>query len=618
MDRLTAGPLSAAMQAGNLRAISFGGVEAIRGISFLVRSRTWATLVPMIDQLLIRQEADSFTVSYTARVQDEAQILDYVASIAGHADGRLAFSCTATAATPFEICRTGFVVLHPVANVAGARVLIEHVDGSRVEGRFPALIDPVQPMRDLRALTHDPAPGLTVTCRMEGDTFEMEDQRNWTDASFKTYVRPLVLPWPFTLAAGERLSQSVTLTFTGKPARRAVAAAPNRGQVGEERGAMPPLGLGCTPAEATAALPHLAPLRAARLATLVCRFDPRQGHGATELARYRDLAAGMGATVELQIVVPSLEGYAADLVAAAAAVAAAGLQPAAVMVVPAADLISTPPGSPWPPSPPLESVYQAARAAFPGVRLGGGMYSHFTELNRKRPPLDRLDFITFATTAIVHAADDQSVMETIEALPAIAASARAIAGHLPFVVGPSAIGMRDNPNGAGPLPNPNGVRLPMAGRDPRQRGLFNAVWTLGTIAALAQGGAARIAIAAPVGDFGVLDAAGVWPVYHVLRACAALRGGTIRALHGMEDAPLAGLCVSTREARHLLLANRSDIPVAVAIPADFAGANLAVLDVATLARGMGNADAFDPQEGSAAPDRLTLDAYAVAQLRRPL
>jgi D-apionolactonase len=49
--------------------------------------------------------------------------------------------------------------------------------------------------------------GLTVTCRMEGDRFEMEE-RNWTDASFKTYCRPLALPWPFMLAAGERSSRA--------------------------------------------------------------------------------------------------------------------------------------------------------------------------------------------------------------------------------------------------------------------------------------------------------------------------------------------------------------------------------------------------------------------------
>ena len=68
---------------------------------------------------------------------------------------------------------------------------------------------------DLRALTHEPLPGLRVACRMEGDTFEMEDQRNWMDASYKTYVRPLALPWPYTLAKGEKLSQRVSLPVTG-------------------------------------------------------------------------------------------------------------------------------------------------------------------------------------------------------------------------------------------------------------------------------------------------------------------------------------------------------------------------------------------------------------------
>ena len=173
-------------------------------------------------------------------------------------------------------------------------------------------------------------------------------------------------------------------------------------------------------------------LREAGLSALVCRFDPRQGHGEAELARYRELANGMGAAVELQLVVPSFDNFAADLATAAAAVSAAGLAPAAVMVVPAADLVSTPPGSPWPPCPPLDAVYRAARSAFPGIRLGGGMFTHFTELNRKRPPLDLLDFVTFATSAIVHAADDRSVMETIEALPHVAASARALAGSAAF------------------------------------------------------------------------------------------------------------------------------------------------------------------------------------------
>ena len=65
-------------------------------------------------------------------------------------------------------------------------------------------------------MTHSPIPNVKAEVRFEGDTFETEDHRNWTDASFKTYVRPLALPWPYVLPKGETFTQSVTLTLSGK------------------------------------------------------------------------------------------------------------------------------------------------------------------------------------------------------------------------------------------------------------------------------------------------------------------------------------------------------------------------------------------------------------------
>lgn len=41
----------------------------------------------------------------------------------------------------------------------------------------------------------------------------MEDQRNWTDSSFKTYCTPPQLPYPGKVAAGTRISQTVRLTL---------------------------------------------------------------------------------------------------------------------------------------------------------------------------------------------------------------------------------------------------------------------------------------------------------------------------------------------------------------------------------------------------------------------
>lgn len=224
---LCAGALTAELDAGNLQHIRLGPVEVIRAIPFIVRDRQWGTYNPTIDNLHVDERADGFTVSYRAEAKDERQSFTYRASIEGRSD-RVPFAAEGASADTFETCRTGFVVLHPVKGVAGEPVTIEHVDGSLENGRFPDLIDPIQPMLDLRALTHEAAPGLKVTCRMEGDTFEMEDQRNWCDASYKTYVRPLPRPSPYRLTVGETVRQSVSLTIEGEAPPAASAGGPVR------------------------------------------------------------------------------------------------------------------------------------------------------------------------------------------------------------------------------------------------------------------------------------------------------------------------------------------------------------------------------------------------------
>ena len=57
----------------------------------------------------------------------------------------------------------------------------------------------------------------------EGDFFEMEDQRNWTDASFKTYCTPLSLGFPHQARAGSRIAQSFTVWVEGTPMEKGQA-----------------------------------------------------------------------------------------------------------------------------------------------------------------------------------------------------------------------------------------------------------------------------------------------------------------------------------------------------------------------------------------------------------
>ena len=143
----------------------------------------------------------------------------------------------------------------------------------------------------------------------------------------------------------------------------------------------------------------------------------------------------------------------------AAAAKRARLEIDSIVVSSAADLKSWQPGAKRPEKPTVEDIAAAARAAFPGTKLGGGMLSTFTELNRKRPKAALFDFITHTTCSIVHAADDRSVMETLETLPAIIGSTRAMIGETPYRIGPSAIAARMNPYGKGVLDNPANGRV---------------------------------------------------------------------------------------------------------------------------------------------------------------
>jgi hypothetical protein len=178
------------------------------------------------------------------------------------------------------------------------------------------------------------------------------------------------------------------------------------------------------------------------------------------------------------------------------------------------------------------------------------------------------------------------------------------------VVGPSSIGMRDNPYGAAPLPNPGNARMAMAGRDPRQTALFNAAWTLGYVSRFAAGGAQRIAISAPIGDFGILSADGKpYPVFHVAEGCARLRGATLHAAGTSRERDVLALFATRNGAKELWLANLTARPVVVAVPEALRDGSGHVLDAEC---GPAWAE-LRPLPALAAT--LTLAPYAVARLR---
>ena len=567
---LAAGPLTAVLDNGGLRYIRYRGVEVLRGIAYLVRDKNWGTYAPAIEGLKVRQGKDGFTVSYGATCRDADQAIRYEAKIEASADGRLVFSATGTPATDFLTNRTGFVVLHPLDGTVGRPVAVVHTDGKRENRKFPKLISPGQPIFEIRSLKHTVMPGVTATVLMEGNKFEMEDHRNWMDASYKTYVCSLLDPWPYTLAKGKPFAQSITLTVSGKPSKAAAKRTGGAVQVslGGARGRLPAIGAGVPMREAQAALAAAELIAAARPTYLVCQIDGREKGQAEAAAAFRELSARTRIPVTLEIVLAAKEPADKEVAGIAEALRSGGLKPDAVVVTQMHDLKSFQPNAPRPWGPGYEEMAAAARQAFSGTRLGGGMLSFFTELNRKPPPRGVFDFITHTVCPIVHAADDISVMETLESLPWIFASTRAMIGKSPYHVGPSSIPCRDNPYGAAVAANPHNGRVCLSAMDPRQRGLFAAAWSLGLLAAAAKNGIDGVALGAVTGPQGVIyrktdyaqpwfdgGAAAVYPAYHVLAGLAAASGG--KRIDTVSSAPalVAALAHRMKSGRVLWLAN---------------------------------------------------------------
>jgi hypothetical protein len=627
---LHAGPLSVELEAGGLRYIRFAGIEVLRGIAFLVRDANWGTLPAEIDNLSVEESRDAFSVAYRGRCNDGSIRLVYDARIRGAADGSLSFEASFICESDVRTNRTGFVVLHPLVGVAGRPARVVHTDGRETLERFPESISPGQPMFDIRSLSHEIAPGVWATCTMQGDAFEMEDQRNWSDASYKTYIRPLGKLWPYTLAAGSRHEQSVRLTISGTaPAAPAFDTASVAISIGADSGAkLPAIGIGIPAEEAWHALNAVPLLDRLRPRLLVCQIDVRHALDLGVLGAYRDLVATTGAPLTLEIIIPGTTSPAAELKPVAAAVKRALLKPDAVCVFPAPDLISHQPGQEDKTVPPAADICAAARDAFPGVRLGGGMGSYFTELNRRRPPVQLLDFITHTTCPIVHAADDRSVMETLETLPAIIASTVAFSAGRPRRVGPSAIGCRQNPYGATAFETDGSSRVSLARVDPRQRGLFGAAWTLGYIAAFARGGIEAIAIGAPTGPFGAiyrrtqyaqpcfdaLDRPAVYPVFHVLKGLANASGRPM--VHAVSAQPCAveAIAFRTGDGIEAWLCNLTAKSVTAKLEGLPSAISASGIDAASFTRATTDPDWLDVLRTPLTNNSIALDAYGVARV----
>lgn len=559
---LRAGSLTATFENGTLRYIRLGHREIVRMIYFALRDEHWATLPTQItdEQLDIRDE--SFELSYVCtHVLGDAEIIRWQCALSGDASGQIRFAIDGTVLHPFLRNRAGFCVLHPIDGILGQAVRIGHPDGSQTDSVFPELISPHQPFMNIEIMRWNVEGGGEAELTFDGDVFETEDQRNWSDASFKTYCTPLERPKPVQLQPGDRIQQAVTLVVTGQSNEQQLKTATpiqilSRSSVMPERrtghsdhslpSCLPFLGLTHAIDQPKLKTDEAAQLRKMNLNHLLLTLDFSRGDWSEWLTVGLSEAKRIQTDVILAIVFT--ENYQTELNQLQMAVEWLSPVIAAVEVFQA--------GQPVTPDPLMANVAPILRQLFAGAQLGAGSPEQFTELNRNRPAMGPLDYVVYPMNPQVHAYDDQTLIENKMAQADTLRTARSFAGEKPIHVGPITL-----------RPRPDPVN------DPRHSSLLTAGWLVGSLAALTSQGATRVTYFDTKGPKGIMQGidpetnqGNVYPTGLVLMALADWQGAECIATQ--TDEPLAvsvlGLRKNGREL--LVLANHTWDEQTVSLP----------------------------------------------------
>ncbi|MBN1761425.1 MAG: hypothetical protein JW863_24085 [Chitinispirillaceae bacterium] len=599
--QLRAGPLRCMFANGILRSIRYGEHEAVRRVYMALRDRYWNSVPFSIEQYSLAQKTDSFELSFIGVHRTVDIGFRWQCAITGKSSGEIELSMRGVATTTFLRNRIGWCVLHPLTCCKGTPCTLVHTDGSSEQSVFPGeTIAPHQPFLDLREMTYPVVSGVHCTLRFSGDIFETEDQRNWTDATFKTYSTPQKLPVPVEVPEGTVIEQRVHIriegpAIQGDPGRPAPAIdvndlftpfrpVPQTGVRHPPDRELPERVAGC--------------LRKAGIAHLRCEIRPAEDSAGRQLPEMIDMAGKAGCGLECAV--HFSEHFQEELQWLVSRLKTAASIPLRLLLYSDRSVVT--------PESLVRAAVETGKPMLPNVGVFAGTDRYFVEVNRAHAPVDLIDGVCFSANPQVHTFDGRAVMENVEGLAECIRTARHLYKGKTICLSPLTMRPRKDPH----RPQKDG------GADPRQRELFGAAWLTASIGACVNGGVDVLTVLAATGPEGLMNEDGtlLFPVYHIIASgCRATAAASVRIAAG------ESLCVAVSFAgasrRTVLIANCAAEAVSVRLQGVPDSAMLAVLDDTTAGRA-----GADPQfwmHEQRIPEKvpltmLELSPYAVARL----
>lgn len=525
LTTLTAGPLEANLDGVDLRYVRFGTTEVVRRILVAVRDPAWGTIPGHVEQVDLDQHDSGFAIHCRVLHQCDEIQFRWDGTIEGSSKGVITYAINGEALSSFAYARIGICVLLPFEHYIDRPYTGVGEDGSTIAGVFPREIAPQT--LDERGLDQSPFPavsrisvvlgGASVDCTFAGEVFEAEDQRNWTDASFKFYCPPLSRPQPFHALPGDHLAHSVTIALRSPRVPR--RQRPTAVMLKRERvvGPVPSIGVTVTEPLSAPARKALAKLQPAHL-----RVDLEPPVSEELLAAAHDAANELETRLELAIhlgadAASELHDYLGLL---------AALPLARVIVLARRGWVTT-----------SAAISEVRQRLPPGVAVGGGSARDFMELNLARPDPTTFDFLAWGINSQVHADDNTSLLESAFAHGETARTAHTFAPSTDLVV--SRITLKAPPH-----------------VDNRQSTQLAAAWTATSLSSLLAAGVTSLTYFEASGPGGVTAADGTpLPLFEPLSFVSAGRAGQIVSITTDDPLRINAFAILTGERLETLVAN---------------------------------------------------------------
>ena len=183
------------------------------------------------------------------------------------------------------------------------------------------------------------------------------------------------------------------------------------------------------------------------------------------------------------------------------------------------------------------ALLQVAEKRLPTSRIVGGTWTDFVQINRNGA--QGRDGVAFSLCPTVHARDDRTLIESLDALPDVFAAACRLAGTRELDIGPCSLRRRLRRRDGRPATTPKATDGTAYDVDPRQGQMIAAAWLAGVIAHASAEGIAAVCTFEFAGAYGIVhitrsgsgQAEPVQtPAYAVFAALAQARGHALRRI----------------------------------------------------------------------------------------